>query len=294
MVAVREDSYVTIRNFPTLDELVNEILELRPISGVATQIIAMTDNDRFSAHELATAISAEPSLSAKILRLSNSAYYGFPRRIGTVRDAVVLLGFRAVRSATLAQCVIDALPPGRNLDYERCWNHSVAVGILSEILGHAERVHKDEAFTAGVLHNIGRVALDQQLPEALARAIELAERHGINILEAEQDVLGFHDAELGGALALHWSFPEPLATAVAKHHTSPDELSADESLASIVSRARLFAASYGLSDGIDRTEDLDFPSDWMVPPVSVALHRAGGMDGVLERASAFIEHTIDP
>ena len=79
---------------PTLEQLVDEIAELCPLPAVATSILSLTEHDRFSAHELASAIMADQALTAKLLRLSNSAYYGFPRTIGTVRDAVVLLGFR--------------------------------------------------------------------------------------------------------------------------------------------------------------------------------------------------------
>ena len=149
---------------------------MRPLGAIATRVLELTEGDKFSAHELATVIPSDQALSAKMLPLSNSAYYGFPRRISTVRDAVVLLGFRAVRSATLASCVIDALPPGQVLDYERFWHFSVSVGMLAELLGRAERIHQDEAFTAGVLHNVGRLALDQRLPQALQLAVRLAER----------------------------------------------------------------------------------------------------------------------
>ena len=169
----------TAPTYPTLDELVNELADMRPLGTVATRVLELTEGDQFSAHELATVISSDQALSAKVLRLSNSAYYGFPRRISTVRDAVVLLGFRAVRSATLASCVIDALPPGQVVEYERFWHFSVSVGMLAEVLGRAERLHQDKAFTAGVLHNIGRLALDQRLPEALQASKQLvaAGRH---------------------------------------------------------------------------------------------------------------------
>ena len=95
---------------PTLDEAVNAIAELRPLGAVATQILSITEGDQFCAQELAKVVSADQALSAKMLRLSNSPYYGFPRRITTVRDAIVLLGFRAVRSATISSCVIRRRP----------------------------------------------------------------------------------------------------------------------------------------------------------------------------------------
>ena len=237
-------------------------------------------------------LSSDQALSAKMLRLSNSAYYGFPRRIITVRDAVVLLGFRAVRSAMLASCVIDALPPGTVLDYERFWHFSVSTGMLAEVLGRAERLHQDEAFTAGVLHNIGRLALDQHLPQALQLSLRLAERDGLPLPEAERTVLGFSDAELGGALALHWNFPEALADAVAHHQLDVDHLPDPRSLAAFVVRARIFCRASGISDGAEPAQREDAPAEWSKPPISVALRRAGGVDGVLERVDAFLDHTL--
>ena len=136
---------------PTLDEVVNEVADLRPLGAVATRILEITEDDRFSAHELAQVIATDQALSAKMLRLSNSAYYGFPRTISTVRDAVVLLGFRAVRSATLASCVVDAMEGSANLNYHDFWHFSVTVGMLAEVLGRATDSHQNEAFTGGVM-----------------------------------------------------------------------------------------------------------------------------------------------
>ena len=276
------------RTVPTLDELVNELADMRPLGTIATRILELTEDDKFSAHELATVIASDQALSAKMLRLSHSAYYGFPRRISTVRDAVVLLGFRAVRSATLASCVIDALPPGQVLDYERFWHFSVSVGMIAELRGRAERIHQDEAFTAGVLHNVGRLALDQRLPQGL----QLAERDGIPLREAEARVLGFTDAELGGALAQHWNFPKPLAESVVHHELDVDQLPDPRSLAAFVVRVRLYCRAHGLSDGADPARRDEPPPEWVRPPLSVALRRAGGMNGVSERADVFLDQTI--
>jgi len=278
--------------YPTLDEVVNQIAELRPLGTVATQIINITEGDRFSAHELATVISSDQALTAKMLRLANSAYYGFPRRITTVRDAVVLLGFRAVRSATLASCVIDANPGSNHLDYREFWQFSVTVGMLAEVLGRAERLHQDEAFTAGVLHNIGRLALDQHHPQAMAAALQYARQQDVSLVEAERSVIGWTSADLGGALAVHWNFPEPLAEAVALQQAPLTAITDQRSLAAFVIRARLFARSYGLTDGADAPRRGEPPREWMAPPVSVALRRAGGFDGVMERVGAFLENAL--
>ena len=270
---------------PELDLLVNEITELRPLPVVALRVLELAEGDRFSAHELAQTVSADQTLTAKILRLSNSAYYEFPRRITTVRDAVVVLGFRAVRSATLASCVIETLPGGQVLDPVQAWRFSVSVGMLAEVLSRATHEHVDEAFTAGVLHNIGRLAMDQHRPRELRQCIEVAQARGWTIPQAERQVLGYTDAEVGGALALNWNFPPALADAVARYNLDIDALPDPKSLAAFVIRARLFARASGLTDGAE-LPSIDPPStEWSVPPLSRSLAQTGGESPALQSAS---------
>ncbi len=280
---------------PSLASVVHEIAELRPLPGVASAALHITDGDRFSAHELAKVISADQALTAKVLRLSNSAYYGFPRRIGTVRDAIVLIGFRAVRSAVLASSVMEVHRSPRMIDYRGFWRFSVTVGVLAEVVAQSERGAYEEAFTAGVLHNIGRLALDQHLPERFRAAVRRAEQEQVPLHEAERELLGFTDAQLGAALARHWNFPGELCDAVANHplnaYAIPDEMG---SLTAYVVGARRFARAYGLSDGVEVAAAGPPPREWSAAPLADALARSGGMDGVLERVRAFLEATIAP
>lgn len=276
---------------PALDLVISEVAELRPLPMVAVRVLEIAEGERFSAHELAQTIATDQALTAKVLRLSNSAYYGFPRRITTVRDAVVLLGFRAVRSATLASCVIDTLPGGEVLDPVQAWRFSVTVGLLAEVLARATRVHQDEAFTAGIIHNIGRLALDQQRPRELAASRILAQQRGIPIAEAQRAVLGFTDAELGGALALHWNFPSDLAEAVAGHQLDVHHLPQPRSVTAHVVRARMFARAYGITDGYETPLRRDQAGrEWSEPPIGPALTQSGGLDGILQKVAAFIEN----
>jgi HD-like signal output (HDOD) protein len=227
-----------------------------------------------------------------MLRLANSAYYGFPRRITTVRDAVVLLGFRAVRSATVATCLVDALPGCNHLDYYAFWNFSLAVGASAEMLARTEGHHQDEAFTAGVLHNIGRLALDQFAPDALAEAIERARLRNERLVDAERAVLGFTDAKLGGALATRWNFPAPLVAAVRDHELDGDALPEPGTLTAYVVRARLLVRSLGIPDGLESAAPADRPEEWSTPPLSVAFDRAGGIDGLVSRVEAFMDSAV--
>lgn len=278
--------------YPTLDEIVAGLGEMRPLGTVASKVIQLTDGERFSAHELALVISTDQVLTAKLLRLANSAYYGFPRRITTIRDAVVLLGFRAVRAATLATCLVEALPSANVIDYQQFWHFSLTVGTTAELLARAEGIRQDEAFTAGVLHNIGRLALDQSAPEAFRAVVSQFRSQGGRLVEIERELLGYSDAEVGGALARMWNFPEELAEAVQHHELDPYALPAPGTLTGCVVRARVFARSFGLSDGVERDEPFDQPAEWSMPPLSVALQRGGGIDGLLERVEAFMDSAV--
>ncbi|MQA01027.1 MAG: HDOD domain-containing protein [Dehalococcoidia bacterium] len=275
-----------------LDQMVHDIAELRPLAAAATRVLQITEGDTFSAHELAQAISADQALTARLLRLSNSAYYGFPRRITTVRDAVVLLGFRAVRSATLASSVIDALPGSTTVDYQQMWRYSVTVGMLAEVLARAHRRHLEEAFTAGVLHNIGRLALDQHRPELLNAARRYAEREDVSVTEAELRLFEFTDAELGGALARHWNFPDELADAVEWHAQPLEALTDHTSIAADIVRARLFARSLRITDGVEGPQGEQADRSWSQPPVAGALAQAGGVAGIQERVAAFVDNAL--
>jgi hypothetical protein len=225
---------------PTVEELVEEITELRPLGGVASAVLRLTEGDRFSAHELGTVISSDQALTAKMLRLSNSAYYGFPRRIATVRDAIVLLGFRAVRSSVLASCVIDSVGTTENIDYRQFWRNSVAVGMFGEMLSRAEQASLEEAFTAGVLHNIGRLAFDQHRQRCSARYSATPSSDGSDCTRHSLELLGFSDAQVG-----------------------------TETPASSMP-----------------------PTESTRPPLSGALDRSGGIDGVLRRVGVFLETTL--
>ena len=282
--------------YPDLETLVGEVADLRPLSSVALRIIELSESERFSAHELATVIASDQALTAKLLRLANSAYYGFARRITTVRDAVVLLGFRAVRSTTLVACVIDTSHGSKsgaaNLDYEAFWRFSVSTGMIAEVLGRAEGTQQDHAFTAGVLHNIGRLALDEHLPEAFAECMRRSSDMGEHLHESQRAILGFSDAELGARLAERWSFPRELVDAVQYHAAPPHEASTHGGLTAFVARARLLAVSYGLPDGLFAHPAADLPEEWTHPPLSVALRREGGLEGLLERTEAFLETAL--
>lgn len=280
-----------------VETLAAEIAELRPLPESALRIAQLTTDDRFSAHELAALIAQDPAITARLLRLANSAYYGSPRRVGTVRDAVVLVGLRAVRAVVLVACVMDTTLAGGahpGIDARASWRFAVSVGVLAELLAREAHANAEAeaAFTAGVLHNIGLIALDQSRPDHLRTALAMVRSGRHSLLEAERAIFGFTDADLGGALAARWDFPPELAAAIRDHAQPLDELPEPRSLTAHVLRARLTARAYGLPDGLGLRETGAEPPGGVSATVAGAIGRIGGAAGILRRADAFVEATV--
>lgn len=274
-------------------ELLAQVQELQPLPAVALRLIAMAEDGRFSAQDLAETVRVDQALTLKVLRLSNSAFYGLPRRITSIREAIVLLGFREVRALALSACVIDPLIRDSleraGIDYDVFWKNSLVVGSFAQVLAIVERIDVDEAFTAGLVHNIGRLAMAQHRPERLKAATLRAESTNQTIHEVQQAAFGYTDAELGAAIADTWTFPLPLVEAIANHQRPLSELPDRRALDALVVRARRFARAQGVSDGLEVVTTKPIPDiEWRHPDAERALKRFGGVAGILERAEDFI------
>jgi HD-like signal output (HDOD) protein len=292
MVAARQrDEHY---EYPTLEELAARVATLRPVSGVAVRVLALTEEQAISAHELADVMSADQALSAKMLRMANSAYYGHARRISTVRDAVVLLGSRTVRSAVLVSTVMNRASAEGLIERYDFWRFCVGVGIIAGPAAQLLRLDRHQAFTAGVLHAIGLLAIDQQAPEILGDALSLAQEGGITLREAELALLGYTDSDLGRVLARQWNFPEDLVDAIGAWPQPPD--SHPGTLAEVLYRARELATACGLPDGLEHprghAQPQEVPDVWLTPPWSAALGSLGGVEGIVSKADSFVEATL--
>lgn len=276
---------------PQLSDLLavsGEMAARRRLPSVAFRLLEVGEFERFSAHELSQAIASDPSLTARILGLANSPFFGFPRRVATARDAVVFLGFRAVRSAALVCCLSEALPAPESgvLDRRAAWRFSVLVGLLTEVLARAEGRYTDTGFTGGALHGIGRLALAEQRPAEFREAVELARNEGIPLAQAQRRAFGYTDAEIGRSLAQHWGFTDPLIAAAG---AADDARQGCGSLASLVRDARDYALARGETDGADTRLEAPAPL-WASPRVAASLSQAGGWRGILDRSALFLDH----
>jgi HD-like signal output (HDOD) protein len=214
-------------------------------------MIELVDNPRTSAASLARLIGSDQSLTAKILKMANSAYYGFPREISTVNMAIIVMGFNAVRDMGLSLSVFDVFkesPANRTFDLNRFWEHSIACGVASKVI--ARKFHHrfaGEAFVAGLLHDIGKVVLNQYMHREFLEIMNLTAQGRI-LDEAEMEVVGAAHGEIGGWLADKWKLPVVISESIRYHH-SPWEAKINPVLVATVSIGNYIChlSSLGLS-----------------------------------------------
>ena len=207
---------------PDLQKIVARIDDLPTLPRTVLKITELVNNPRTSAKDIARIITDDQVLTARLLKLVNSSFYGFPQRISTVNTAIVLLGFDAIRSLLLTTSVFD-LFAGRNKkskqDQERFWDHSLGCAVGAKVIGNYLRHDKiEELFVAGLLHDIGKIVEMLYLPDEFAKVVATINKTNILMLTAEERVLGYDHADIGKLLAGKWNLPTKLVQVIAHHH----------------------------------------------------------------------------
>lgn len=253
---------------------------------VATELLASLDEDDIDVATLARHITSDQSLAARALRVANSPFYGMAGRVTTIQDAVVILGFRAVRSLVLSSLLVKAVDHvgGGQKNSRGFWRHAVAVALCARGLARFSGTCVDTAFTAGLLHDIGRIFLAACFPEHTRAAhLRQQEMRGA-FIQAEHEVLGLDHGVAGGVLARQWGFPSPIADAIARHH-DPDQGDA----------AELTDLCHG-ADILAHALDVDGHAHAAVPQISGAAWARlepdwKVMSGLMRRVEADLEDT---
>lgn len=208
-----------------IERIVERVGDLPAVPEVVSQAIKLTDDPNVSMSSVADLIQRDPALSAKILRVSNSPYYGMRQYVGTLKLALVVLGVREVRNIVLGICVFDSLRDknGDVLLANGLWKHSFMVAAIAKALGARMNLSiQGEAFISGLLHDIGKLVLIRQLGVEYARVYGKNPDGGEPLRAAEQDAFGFTHAAAAAALGIKWNFPVTLTDAIHLHHPSGD------------------------------------------------------------------------
>jgi len=228
-------------------EALRRIENLPTLPAVLTQVLRTVSDPDSSALDLGQQILADQSMASTILRLVNSAYYGFQRRISNVHEAIALLGFSTVTDMVLAASVFRQFSGRRSgFDRGKLWQHAMAVGMASERLGKSMSMKgSDGLYSAGLLHDIGKVALDWLEPDAYAEMAQRAIDEGHTSIESERVQFITDHCEVGSVLAARWNLPPVVVESIRLHH-APEESIEFPKAAWIVSWADALAYEAGL------------------------------------------------
>jgi putative nucleotidyltransferase with HDIG domain len=205
-------------------EALRRIENLPTLPAVLTQVLQTVSDPNSSALDLGQKIIADQSMAGTILRLVNSAYYGFHRRISNIHEAIALLGFSTVTDMVLAASVFRQFS-GKSSGFDRgqLWQHAMGVGMASDHLAKSMKVNNcGSMYSAGLLHDIGKVALDWLEPDMYAQMAEQAVESGQTTIEAERAAFATDHCEVGSVLAARWNLPSPVVEAIRLHH-EPEE-----------------------------------------------------------------------
>jgi putative nucleotidyltransferase with HDIG domain len=205
-----------MKDVNTIRRKVENIKGLPTLPGIVKKISEMVVKPTTSAEDIGRVISSDQVLSAKVLKLINSAFYGFPGRISSVTHGIVLLGFNVVKGLVLSASVFDMME-GKMVGL---WEHSLGTAITSGIIGkRIKQENPEEGNEAGLLHDIGKVVIKVSMPDEYEKISKLVVEKEMSMFKAEKAVLGMTHAEIGGFLAEKWNLPQNLRDPITYHHS---------------------------------------------------------------------------
>jgi putative nucleotidyltransferase with HDIG domain len=241
--------------------LVEKDVGLASFPDIYFKINEVLNSPRSSASHMADVVEKDTSLSAKLLKIVNSAFYSFPSKIDSIRRAITIIGTKELATLALGISAIEAFKgiPEELTNMKQFWRHSISCGVFARLLGtYIEGVSTERLFVSGLLHDIGRLVIFRTLPEQSAYSLYLSIKEGIPLHESEERVFGFEHSEVGSALMEKWKFPPRLVKNVRFHHAS----AAVDIESSIVNVADCLAIAFGSAVSLSRVVPAINPKIW--------------------------------
>jgi len=278
-------------------ETIGNISTIPTLPTVIDRITRLLQNPKTSAEEIGKAITTDQALASKVLKLVNSAFYGFPGRINTITHAIVILGFSTVKNIVLTASIFDAFRTKGNsfagFNLEQFWLHSIACGAASQaiakFIGSSE---KEECFIAGLVHDVGKIILCQYLPEQFKSIIHQTRQKQSLFYQSEKELFDITHQEIGGYLAERWNLPPNLQNAIMYHHI-PMPSRENYLTTAIVHCADIFVRALDYGNGGDEKIPLMSDNVWKnlgldtlsIPSLFEGIHDE------IEKATVFIQIT---
>jgi putative nucleotidyltransferase with HDIG domain len=232
-----------------LELIIMAASDLPTIPVVATKVMQLVENENATAEEMARVVSSDPAVAARVLKISNSSFYGCQRQIQTLSHAIMILGFSTLKSLVVAASMKQVYKPF-GLTEQMLWEHSFGAGLAASIIaGTTQQVNGEEAFLGGLFHDIGKTIMNIMDSQQFQSVMQKCYNDRISFQEAEQQVYPYTHAEVGGLVIKKWNFPATLMNAVLHHHTfdfCEDEDPYQVQLSCVVGLANLLCHKVGI------------------------------------------------
>ncbi|HEX5805013.1 MAG TPA: HDOD domain-containing protein [Macromonas sp.] len=219
-----------------LQELLAKAKALPSIPRVVSEVTAELDKDDPDPRKIGAAVATDPGLTARMLKLANSAFFGVTREISSVQDAVNILGFNHVRTLVTAVALSSSFKTVPGVNLEQFWRYSLNAAKICKTLARSLKINDGAAFTAGLVHAVGDLVIHIGMPEDVAKIDFTVSPLDMNRAAAEKSAFGFTYAEVSAAFAQKWDFPEAIVTAL-RHQLVPFEGDIYEPMAGLVHMA---------------------------------------------------------
>ncbi len=249
---------------PKVRKILEGIDQIPVLPEVISKVLTLMKDPKTSMSDLGKTVSMDIALSTKVLKIVNSAFYGLSQKVSSLGKAVSLLGFNTLKSSIISVSIIKAFKKKVNykeyyhdefktFTHDQFWLHCLAVASIARVLARKHTpILAEDAFVAGIIHDIGKMITEQFLHEHYENIVNYVKTEDSLYYEAEQNVMGFTHCDIGGQLAKIWNLPSVLVNAIKHHHKPFDAPEEDRNFVKIVHIADIFARSLQIGSGWDR------------------------------------------
>ena len=230
-----------------VEEIIHSVEGLRPMPGNVTRLLKEIEQPNVSISNLAGLVNLDQALAAQVLQVSNSVSLGYARTCTTTYEAIMQIGLGRLKSTLLASSATEMMKrrlSGYRLGEGELWHHSLVAAVISEWLAQALRYpNTEEAYISGLLHDIGKLFLDQFILRDYPTIVEYVQRYQMQLWQVEEKLIGIDHARVGGLIAEHWNFPVVLVDAIRFHH-APSFARTNQRLPALVNVANYLAPDF--------------------------------------------------
>jgi putative nucleotidyltransferase with HDIG domain len=274
--------------------VIDSLRQLPTLPAIAARVLKVVNHQKSGAEHVAGLLENDPALASRVLKLANSSYYGIPRTISNIRSAIVILGFNTIKSLVLSSSVMKMFPPEDHpplFNRQHFWHHCVKTAAMARFLAGKTRVGVDleQAFTGGLLHDLGKLVLELTAFEEYRPVLAEAALGKTPSWEIELRQMGVSHAEISGMLLDRWEIPESLQAPVAHHHRPHRAAEEHRNLAYLLHYADYLAKL----DDLLKSSDPDGPRPQVAEEARTVLKLTLSDEALLESATPDLDGMAD-